>query len=306
MRLKLRDYRGEAPRQAKEPRLLKKKLHVLVSNLEQLDAAVKQKGVERIYVESTMELEEHLADVIAKCHRYDVACYAALPRVDRERPEDESRLQRFLESDLDGFLVRSAGQLGAVKNSGKKITADYNLNVVNREAVLFWQEQGADNVCLSVENNLQEIRAMADCSCEMVVYGYLPLMTTQQCPIGNFAGEKHSGQYCKKRWNQDLYFLRDRKGEKFPLMTDCERCVCSILNGKPLFALKFYDEVLDNAVGSVRLNFTKEGPARVERIVRAYAEMTKDTAHCSAETRALLQQMSEKGSTKGHFFRGVE
>lgn len=96
--------RGEAPRQAKEPRLLKKKLHVLVSNLEQLDAAVKQKGVERIYVESTMELEEHLADVIAKCRRYDVACYAALPRVDRERPEDESRLQRFLESDLDGFL----------------------------------------------------------------------------------------------------------------------------------------------------------------------------------------------------------
>lgn len=298
--------RGEAPRQAKEPRLLKKKLHVLVSNLEQLDAAVKQKGVERIYVESTMELEEQLENVIEKCHRYDVACYAALPRVDRERPEDESRLQRFLESDLDGFLVRSAGQLGAVKNSGKKITADYNLNVVNREAVLFWQEQGADNVCLSVENNLQEIRAMADSSCEMVVYGYLPLMTTQQCPIGNFAGEKHSGQYCKKRWNQDLYFLRDRKGEKFPLMTDCERCVCSILNGKPLFALKFYDEVLDNAVGSVRLNFTKEGPARVERIVRAYAEMTKDTVHCSAETRALLQQMSEKGSTKGHFFRGVE
>ena len=72
--------RGEAPRQAKEPRLLKKKLHVLVSNLEQLDAAVKQKGVERIYVESTMELEEHLADVIAKCRRYDVASKSIIRR----------------------------------------------------------------------------------------------------------------------------------------------------------------------------------------------------------------------------------
>ena len=97
-----------------------------------------------------------------------------------------------------------------------------------------------------------------------------------------------------------MYFLRDRKGEKFPLMTDCELlCMFYFDNGKPLFALKFYDEVLDNAVGSVRLNFTKEGPARVERIVQAYAEMTKDTAHCNAQTRALLQQMSEKGSTKG-------
>ena len=140
----------------------------------------------------------------------------------------------------------------------------------------------------------------------MVVYGYLPLMVTQQCPIGNFVGGKHSGLYCKERFQEELYFLRDRKGEKFPLMTDCERCVCSILNGKPLFTLKFYDEILENAVGSVRLQFTKESPARVERIVKAYSEMTKDTANCSAETKSLLQQMSKKGSTKGHFFRGVE
>ena len=159
---------------------------------------------------------------------------------------------------------------------------------------------------MSVENNLQEIRAMADRDCEMIVYGYLPLMTTQQCPVGNFAGGKTSGQYCSKRYHNDLYFLRDRKGEKFPLMTDCERCVCGILNGKPLFTLKFYDEILENAVGSVRLQFTKEGPGRTERVLRAYCEMTRDPQRCGAETKQLLQQMSEKGSTKGHFFRGVE
>lgn len=295
-----------SPAMISEEQRRQKSLSVLVSNLEQLEAAVKQVGVDGIYVESTQELEEHLEEVIAKCRRYAVACYAALPRVDRERDEDENRLKRFLDSDLDGFLVRSAGQFGKVKDSGKKVAVDFNLNVMNRESVLFWKEQGADRVCLSVENNLQEVQRMADETCEMVVYGYLPLMTTQQCPIGNFAGEKTDGRYCKKRFQEALYFLRDRKGEKFPLMPDCERCVCAILNGKPLFTLKFYNEILNNGAGSVRLQFTKEGPARVERVVRAYVEMTKDPGRRSVQTEALLRQMSEKGSTKGHFFRGVE
>lgn len=297
---------GSLAEKKPERNLLKKRLTVLVQNLEQFDAAVRQKGVERIYLESTASVAENLENILEKCHQNHIACFVALPRVDREREEDAKRLERYLQSPIDGFLVRAAGQLGMVLGSGKKIVTDYNLNVVNGESISFWKEQGADEICLSVENNLQEIREMADRDCEMIVYGYLPLMTTQQCPIGNYAGGKTNGQYCTKRYHEDLYFLRDRKGEKFPLMTDCERCVCSILNGKPLFTLKFYDEILENAVGSVRLQFTKEGPGRTERIIKAYSEMTKDPEHCSAETKMLLQQMSEKGSTKGHFFRGVE
>lgn len=294
------------PGKKAERNVYKKRVTVLVQTLEQFETAVRQAGVSRIYVESTAAFAEALEDCVEKCRRKEIECFAALPRIDRERPEDEERLKQYLESGLDGFLVRSAGQLGAVAQSGKKIVTDHNLNVMNRASVDFWKEQGADEVCLSVENNLQEIRAMADRDCEMIVYGYLPLMTTQQCPVGNFAGGKTSGQYCSKRYHNDLYFLRDRKGEKFPLMTDCERCVCGILNGKPLFTLKFYDEILENAVGSVRLQFTKEGPGRTERVLRAYCEMTKDPQRCGAETKQLLQQMSEKGSTKGHFFRGVE
>ena len=298
--------KNDMPQKASERKLLRKKLTVLVNTKEQLDAVFEQKGIARIYLEANTFFTEHLERIVEKCHGKEIECFMALPRIDRGRQEDEKHLAIYKNSDLDGFLVRAAGQLAQVKESGKKIAVDYNLNVVNREAVVFWKEQGADTVCLSVENNLQEIRTMADESCEMIVYGYLPLMTTQQCPIGNFAGEKHSGLYCKERFHEDLYFLRDRKGEKFPLMTDCERCVCSILNGKPLFTLKFYDEILENAVGNVRLQFTKEGEARTERILRAYIEMTQNPNRCSMETKQLLHQMSEKGSTKGHFFRGVE
>ena len=68
----------------------------------------------------------------------------------------------------------------------------------------------------------------------------------------------------------------------------------------------FYDEVLESTTGYVRLDFTKEGPGRTEKIAKAYGEMTADVERISPATRNLLGEMSEKGNTKGHFFRGVE
>jgi len=292
----------------KRPFQLRKKLTALVMNLGQLDAVLNAKGIIRVYYECSSELEKNLDKIIERCKNKGVSLYIALPRVAREwnAEKEQPMIDMLINSEIDGFLVRSAGQFDQVKDSGKKIVVDYNLNAMNRQTVEYWKEQGADNVCLSVEANLQEINQMGDRDCEMVVYGYLPLMKTQQCPIGNYAGGKDGHKYCSERNNEDLYFLRDRKGVKFPLMTDCERCVCTILNGKPLFTLKFYDEILESTTGYVRLDFTKEGPGRTEKIAKAYGEMTADVERISPATRNLLGEMSEKGNTKGHFFRGVE
>ena len=292
----------------KRPFQLRKKLTALVMNLGQLDAVLNAKGIVRVYYECSSELEKNLDKIVARCQKADVGLYIALPRVAREwnAEKEQPMIDMLINSEINGFLVRSAGQFAQVKDSGKKIVVDYNLNAMNRQTVEYWKAQGADNVCLSVEANLQEINQMGDRDCEMVVYGYLPLMKTQQCPIGNYVGGKDGHKYCSERNKEDLYFLRDRKGVKFPLMTDCERCVCTILNGKPLFTLKFYDEILESTTGYVRLDFTKEGPGRTEKIARAYGKMTTDVERISPATRNLLGEMSEKGNTKGHFFRGVE
>ena len=178
-------------------------------------------------------MEKNLDKILAKCRKAGETLYAALPRVAREwnAEAEQPMIDRLIASEIDGFLVRAAGQYAQVQKSGKKIVVDYNLNAMNRQTVEYWKEQGADNVCLSVEANLHEINRMGDKDCEMVVYGYLPLMKTQQCPIGNYVGGKDGHKFCTERSNEDLYFLRDRKGVKFPLMTDCERCVGTILNG---------------------------------------------------------------------------
>ena len=303
---KAKQYEIEKRKQM--PIIKTKKLNVLVSTREQFDVVSSDRRVNILYYELTDDFKKNYSKHIEKCHNNHIKLYAALPRIERKQCENLyiDIIETLKKSDIDGFLVRSPGQFLEISQTGKKIAIDYNMNVFNGESVDYWQKKGADNICISLESNLQEINVIANEHCEMVVYGYLPLMITQQCPIGNYAGGKIEGIYCSEKDNDDLYFLKDRKGMKFPLMPDCKQCVCTILNGKPLFTLKFYDEILQSTTGSIRLLFTKEGSRRTERILNAYAEMTLYDTVPTAETKILLHEMSEKGNTKGHYFRGVE
>lgn len=285
-----------------------KKLNVLVSDKFQFGIVSSCEKVNTIYFELCEDFENNFEKYIEKCKKNHIQLYAALPNINRDyiRKIYGKFIDKLKNSQINGFLIRSVGQLKEMKETGKKIAIDYTMNVLNNKAVEFWKQKGADTICISVELNLQEINVTADKNCEMVIYGYLPLMTTHQCPIGSFDGGKEEGMYCEKKGTKDLYYLKDRKGMKFPLMPNCRECVCTILNGKPLFTLKFFDEILESSTGFVRLSFTKEGPRRTEKILNAYCEMLENPNNPSIDTKILLDEMSEKGSTKGHFFRGIE
>ena len=131
-------------------------------------------------------------------------------------------------------------------------------------------------------------------------------MPTVQCPIGNYAGGKKAGIYCSERFSKASYVLKDRKDVAFPLLPDCNQCVCQILNSKPLFTLKFFDEILETPTGYVRLDFTRETSGETADIIRAYLEMVDDAYHPGPAAKSLLNKMSKRAVTKGHFFRGVE
>lgn len=292
----------------KKPFIKDKEVHVLVQEFYQLEAIADVEKLHTIYFEAWEDEEKYILEAIDLCKQNDVKLFIALSKVSRQwrKDIDTAWIDKLNEFDIDGFLVRSQGQFNQVKDFGKKIVVDMTTNTINKEAVTFWENQGADTVCLSVEANLEEINAMGNETSQMVVYGYLPLMKTSQCPVGNFIGEKNGNRFCSKKDSGEMYFLKDRKGIKFPLMTDCKNCYCTILNSQPLFTLKFYDEVLDSVTGSVRLDFTKEGAGKVRRITEAYCQMTSASPNVTAQTRSLLEEMQTKGNTKGHFFRGIE
>jgi len=292
----------------KEPVKLSKKLNVQVNNMLQFEAAATNEYIDKLYFELCEDFEDSLEDVIKKCRRNGIRLYAALPRVYRQYSKEiyGEFIEKLKNSGIDGFLVRSSGQFDEVKDCGKSIDVDYGTNVFNAEAVRAWKDKGAEGICISPELNLQEIKLMADKDCEMIVYGHLPLMTTHQCPIGNYAGDKTNHAYCKMRYTDEDFYLKDRKGETFPLLPDCRQCVCSVLNGKPLFTLKFFDEILESPTGSVRLIFTNENALQTDKIISAYGDMLKNPEKPSIRAKRLITEMGENGSTKGHYFRGIE
>lgn len=292
----------------KAPVIRNKKMNVLVSTKQQFEEAVVFPRVEIIYFELNEYFEENLEDIIKTCQNEGKKLYAALPRIEREYSNKlfYDFIQSLKMSNIDGFLIRSVGQYDSVKECEKEIAIDYNLNIMNAESVAFWNERNVTSLTVSPELNLQEINTMAQENCEMLVYGYLPLMTTHQCPVGAYAGGKTSGIYCSEKDKPNQYSLKDRKGLRFPLLTDCRQCVAYILNAKPLFTLKFFDEILFSPTGSVRLIFTKENAKETRNILNAYGDMLEDDKNPSIDARLLMDEMIEKGSTKGHYFRGVE
>lgn len=286
----------------------RKKINVFVSTCIQFEEVIEHEGINIIYIELNDELTEKMYEYIEMAKKKNVMIFAALPRIDRAYTMNfnQELFAKIKKADFDGYLIRTMGEFYEFRKMGKKIAIDNNFNVFNKESVKFWKSEGADIISMSLELNINDIKKAADSSCEMTVYGYIPLMISQQCPVGSFGGERKSGMYCKYKDAEGDFYIKDRKGYKFPVVRNCRSCTALITNGKPLFTLKFFGELLSTPTGYIRLSFTTENLLETRKIMRAYSEYTLNGKALSNATRNLIKEMSDNESTKGHFFRGVE
>ena len=56
----------------------------------------------------------------------------------------------------------------------------------------------------------------------------------------------------------------------------------------------------------MRLLFTNEEASDVGRIIEAHIDMINNPEMPSIKAKRLINEMAEKGSTRGHYFRGIE
>ena len=246
-----------------------KTLTVLVRTPEQFACAAACPAVSVIFLEMTDPLMDGLDSFVSEAHRQNKKAAVMLPRIFRSyiRKNAEEYLERCLHSGTDGFLISNIGHYHAVKDSGKKIFLDLTANVFNSYTYDFWKRAGAESIALSVEMSRDEINGMADLSkAELLAYGYIPLMVTHQCPVGNFAGKKTNQMHCQKYGCREDYTLRSGK-DNFRLETDCKNCICTITTSDPL---DIREDVNSFRVNTIRLNFTDENKAETAEILRIY------------------------------------
>ena len=190
---------------------------------------------------------------------------AALPRIMHDGELEKLRydLRAIRDHGVKAVLVGNIGQMLPVRELGFKIHGDLGLNIYNSGSVEVAKELELESVTLSFEMTLPQIRDVSKpVSCEILAYGRLPLMVTENCLIRGRSGECtcHLG----------ITRLKDKTGADFPIIKDGDSCRSVLLNGKKLYWLDRQEDLRKLGLWATRLYFTTENPNEVDQVLTSY------------------------------------
>ena len=190
---------------------------------------------------------------------------AVLPRIihDDEMPKVRASLMRLQEQGLTDVLVGNLGHLIPVRELGLRIRGDFGLNIYNSGAVDMTRKLEFASTMLSFEMTMPQIRDVTKSTpCELLVYGRMPLMVTENCLFYNRSGE------CT--CNRGSMKLTDKTGAEFPVIKDGDSCRSVLLNGKKLSWLDRQEDLQRLGLWATRLYFTTENAGEVDRVLSSY------------------------------------
>ena len=208
-----------------------------------------------------------------------------LPRVipDRETAKIAEKLDLAYAVGIRNALCGNLGQINLAMSRGFAVSGDYGLNLFNSRAMNLAQQLALESVTASFELTLPQIRDLSKpLHTELLVYGRLPLMLTENCVIKNRTGQ------CSCRSGQAK--LVDRKGMEFRVLPDQDSCRSVIYNGKKLYLLDKLADLRGLGLWALRLQFTTENAMEVDGVLAGLRGGSFDPGSC----------------TRGLYYRGVE
>ena len=273
-------------------------ISVKVKNLEQLESAL-ECGVDRIYYEDTNTIDKAMSLAM----KYNKKVIYSAPRIIRNK--EYNHLAKANNAGVESVQVGNYGSIDYFKD--KKLNIDYYLNAFNSETINYYKEIGADTLCISQELNINEIKETikyTDINIESVVYGYTPLMITEYCPMGVIVRD------CKKdkrvsKCKESIYALRNSKGDEFRVSQDIF-CRSTIYNSNVTCMLDNLYELREIGINVLRLDFTLEDKETVKEVIEAYQEVLSNDYKLGTKATKLYNKLDEKGTTAGHYYKGVE
>ena len=215
-----------------------------------------------------------------------VTVCAVLPRIvhDSQLPKLRQDLLDVKRLGVREALIGNVGLLLPVRECGLRVRGDFGLNLYSSAAVNFARDLQLRSACLSFEMTLPQIQDVSKAvPCEILAYGRLPLMVTENCLFRNRTGQCSCQAGPAK--------LVDKTGAEFPILRDGDTCRSVLLNGKKLSWLDRQEDLARLGLWATRLYFTTENPREVDRVLVS----CRDTV------------LFDPGAcTRGLYLRGVE
>ncbi len=154
-----------------------------------------------------------------------------LPLAGRMTREDKIReeLEDWMKAGVTAGEACRLGQIRMLREMGMNVFAGPDLGVMNETAARFMSAQ-TEGYFLSRELSMKEIRQMkAGAKTGLVVFGRVPYMVTEQCVYKERYG-------CKKSPEGHVTVMKDRAGEKMPVVSHCKWCYSEIYSEEPVCA----------------------------------------------------------------------
>ena len=209
---------------------------------------------------------------------------AVLPRViaDNEAAAVYDMLSRMFDQGVNEALVGNLGHAMLAKKAGMKLRGDFGLNTFNSMSMEVIRQAGFISATASFELRLSQIRDMIKpLDTELIIYGRIPLMVSDQCII------RHSAGRCNC---QTPGQMADRMGSVFPVVKEFG-CRNVIYNAHKLYLADKAEDVYAAGAWGLRMMFTTEGMRECVEVAKGYMG---------------LSDYKPNVLTRGLYYRGVD
>ncbi len=190
---------------------------------------------------------------------------AALPRIvhDDQMGKLAADLRMVKSCGVRDCLVGNLGLMIPVREAGMGLRGDFGLNIYNSTAMMAVRELELESAALSYEMTLPQVRDVSKAvSAELLAYGRMPLMVTENCLIKGKTGT------CSCHLGSTR--LVDKTGAEFPVIKDGDNCRSILLNGKKLNWLDRQDDLAKLGLWAVRLYFTTENAKETDYVLSSF------------------------------------
>ena len=253
-----------------------------VLNSEQLSPELAALKPNYIYVPLVL-MEEHF-DKLAPFVENGAVPVAVLPRVitDNDVKGVYDALVRLFDRGVNEALVGNLGHAMLARKAGMKLRGDFGLNVFNSLTLETIAQAGFISATASFELRLAQIKDLAKTvNTEIICYGRLPLMVSDQCVI------RHSAGRCAC---QSPGELSDRMGSVFPVMREYG-CRNVIYNAHKLYLADKKQDMYSAGLWGLRMLFTTESARECVEVAKGYLG---------------LSDYKPNVLTRGLYYRGVD
>ena len=209
---------------------------------------------------------------------------AVLPRVitDDQMKTVYEAIEKLFDFGVNEALVGNLGHAMLARQAGMKLRADFGMNAFNSYTMEVLQQAGFLSATASFELRLSQIKAMAKpIDTEIIVYGRLPLMVSDQCII------RHSAGRCNC---QTPAQMSDRMGSVFPVVKEFG-CRNVVYNAHKLYLADKKEDLFSAGLWGLRMVFTTESARECVEVVRGHMG---------------LSDYKPNVLTRGLYFRGVD